>query len=180
MCRTLVLLCCENRWVARAHTFFDPTRTGPLPTTSYNPSHLTVLQSLSPHRTIESGTRLVAGLVNSSRIHPLSGFSRVDFAVHAWRGKFSPSLLPPQVILVFSALTWLLVGSSTEEFSSLDRAWASVTRVSLGEGENFYPQILAAQPTVGPVVVVIYQVLGIVLLLNVVIAILLEVSWSRW
>ncbi|CAN0453570.1 unnamed protein product, partial [Hapterophycus canaliculatus] len=62
------------------------------------------------------------------------------------------------VILVFSALTWLLVGSSTEEFSTLDKAWASVTRVSLGEGENFYPQILAAQPTVGPVVVVIYQV----------------------
>lgn len=77
---------------------------------------------------------------------------------------------------MFSALTWLLVGSSTEEFSSLDRAWASVTRISLGEGENFYPQILAAQPTVGPVVVVIYQVLGIVLLLNVVIAILLEVG----
>eukprot|EP00752_Nemacystus_decipiens_P012801 g11336.t1 len=78
------------------------------------------------------------------------------------------------VILVFSCLTWLLVGSSTVEFSTLESAWQSVTRISLGESENFYPQILAAQPSVGPVVVVLYQVLGIVLLLNVVIAILLE------
>lgn len=83
-----------------------------------------------------------------------------------------------QVILVFSSLTWLLVGSSTVEFSTLESAWKSVTRISLGESENFYPQILAAQPTVGPVVVVLYQVLGIVLLLNVVIAILLEVRQS--
>lgn len=81
-----------------------------------------------------------------------------------------------QVILVFSSLTWLLVGSSTLEFSTLENAWKSVVRISLGESENFYPQILAAQPTVGPVVVVLYQVLGIVLLLNVVIAILLEVG----
>ncbi|CAM9350133.1 unnamed protein product [Ectocarpus sp. 8 AP-2014] len=78
------------------------------------------------------------------------------------------------VILAFAALTWLLVGSSTKEFSTLEDAWQSVTRISLGESENFYPQILDAQPTVGPVVVVLYQVLGVVLLLNVVIAILLE------
>ncbi|CAN0001978.1 unnamed protein product [Ectocarpus fasciculatus] len=78
------------------------------------------------------------------------------------------------VILAFAALTWLLVGSSTKEFSTLEDAWQSVTRISLGESENFYPQILEAQPTVGPVVVVLYQVLGVVLLLNVVIAILLE------
>ncbi|CAM9584781.1 unnamed protein product [Ectocarpus sp. 4 AP-2014] len=78
------------------------------------------------------------------------------------------------VILAFAALTWLLVGSSTKEFSTLEDAWRSVTRISLGESENFYPQILDAQPTVGPVVVVLYQVLGVVLLLNVVIAILLE------
>ncbi|CAM9624346.1 unnamed protein product, partial [Ectocarpus sp. 12 AP-2014] len=78
------------------------------------------------------------------------------------------------VILAFSALMWLLVGSSTKEFSTLEDAWQSVTRISLGESENFYPQILDAQPTVGPVVVVLYQVLGVVLLLNVVIAILLE------
>lgn len=83
-----------------------------------------------------------------------------------------------QVTLVSSALAWLLVGSSIEEFSTLQRAWQSVTRISLGESENFYPQILEAQPTLGPVVVVLYQVLGIVLLLNVVIAILLEVRWS--
>ena len=76
---------------------------------------------------------------------------------------------------MFSNLTWLLVGSSTPEFSSLDEAWRSVIRVTLGESENFYPQILAAQPTVGPVIVVLYQVLGVVLLLNVVIAVLLEV-----
>ncbi|CAM9848372.1 unnamed protein product, partial [Ectocarpus sp. 13 AM-2016] len=78
------------------------------------------------------------------------------------------------VILAFSALAWLLVGSSTKEFSTLEDAWRSVIRISLGESENFYPQILDAQPTVGPVVVVLYQVLGVVLLLNVVIAILLE------
>ncbi|CAM9848987.1 unnamed protein product [Ectocarpus sp. 6 AP-2014] len=78
------------------------------------------------------------------------------------------------VILAFAALTWLLVGSSTKEFSTLVEAWGSVTRISLGESENFYPQILDAQPTVGPVVVVLYQVLGVVLLLNVVIAIFLE------
>ncbi|CAN0206803.1 unnamed protein product, partial [Ectocarpus sp. 12 AP-2014] len=78
------------------------------------------------------------------------------------------------VFLAFSTLTWLLVGSSTKEFSTLEDAWQSVTRISLGESENFYPQILDAQPTVGPVVVVLYQVLGVVLLLNVVIAILLE------
>lgn len=89
-----------------------------------------------------------------------------------------PSILACQVILVFSALTWLLVGSSTQEFSTLLDAFRSVTRISLGESENFYPQILAAQPSVGPVVVVLYQVLGIVLLLNVVIAILLEVGRS--
>ncbi|CAN0552228.1 unnamed protein product, partial [Ectocarpus sp. 12 AP-2014] len=83
----------------------------------------------------------------------------------------------PQVILAFSALAWLLVGSSTKEFSTLGDAWRSVIRISLGESENFYPQILDAQPTVGPVVVVLYQVLGVVLLLNVVIAILLEVGW---
>lgn len=81
-----------------------------------------------------------------------------------------------QVILVFTNLTWLMVGSSAIEFSSLDEAWQSVIRVSLGESENFYPQILAAQPTFGPIVIVFYQVLGLVLLLNVVIAVLLEVS----
>lgn len=90
---------------------------------------------------------------------------------------FVPFCVACQVILVFSSLTWLLVGSSTQEFSTLEDAWKSVTRISLGESENFYPQILAAQPTVGPVVVVLYQVLGIVLLLNVVIAILLEVCF---
>lgn len=81
-----------------------------------------------------------------------------------------------QVNLVFAPLTWLLVGSSTLEFSTLEKAWQSVTRISLGESENFYPQILEAQPTVGPVVVVLYQVLGVVLLLNVVIAVLLQVG----
>ncbi len=86
---------------------------------------------------------------------------------------------PSQVVVVFAALTWLLVGSSTFEFSDLDRAWQSVVRIFLGESENFYPQILEAQPTVGPVVVVLYQVLGVVLLLNVVIAILLEVGSAR-
>ncbi|CAM9245358.1 unnamed protein product, partial [Laminaria digitata] len=78
------------------------------------------------------------------------------------------------VALVFTNLTWLLVGSHSEEFSTPGEAWRSVTRVSLGEYENFYPQILEAQPTVGPVIVVVYQVLGVVLLLNVVIAVLLE------
>ena len=77
--------------------------------------------------------------------------------------------------MVFANLTWLLVGSSTVEFSTLGEAWRSVVRVTLGESENFYPQILEAQPTVGPVIVVLYQVLGVVLLLNVVIAVLLEV-----
>lgn len=76
---------------------------------------------------------------------------------------------------MFANMTWLLVGSSAKEFFTLEEAWRSVLRISLGEAENFYPQILAAQPTVGPVVIVLYQVLGIVLLLNVVIAIILEV-----
>lgn len=48
-------------------------------------------------------------------------------------------------------------------------------RTSLGEAENFYPEILGAVPDIGPVVVILYQVLGIVLLLNVLIAIFLEV-----
>ena len=77
--------------------------------------------------------------------------------------------------MVFTNLTWLLVGSSSTQFSTAGEAWRSVIRVSLGEYENFYPQILAAQPTVGPVIVVLYQVLGVVLLLHVVIAVLLEV-----
>lgn len=80
--------------------------------------------------------------------------------------------------MVFTNLTWLLVGSSAIQFSTLEEAWRSVVRVSLGEYENFYPQILDAQPIVGPVIVVLYQVLGIVLLLNVVIAVLLEVRES--
>eukprot|EP00904_Undaria_pinnatifida_P010525 jgi/Undpi1/6602/HiC_scaffold_20.g09081.m1 len=80
------------------------------------------------------------------------------------------------VVMVFTNLTWLLVGSSAIQFSTLEEAWRSVVRVSLGEYENFYPQILDAQPIVGPVIVVLYQVLGIVLLLNVVIAVLLEGS----
>ncbi|CAM9200045.1 unnamed protein product [Ascophyllum nodosum] len=78
------------------------------------------------------------------------------------------------VVLVFSNLTWLLVGSTAVEFSTFEEAWKSIIRVSLGESENFYPQILAAQPQFGPVVVVLYQVLAIILLLNVVIAVLLE------
>lgn len=76
---------------------------------------------------------------------------------------------------MFANLTWLLVGSSSAEFFTLEEAWRSVIRVTLGEAENFFPQILEAQPTVGPVIVVLYQVLGVVLLLNVVIAMLLEV-----
>ena len=82
-----------------------------------------------------------------------------------------------KVVLVFSNLTWLLVGSTAVEFSTFEEAWKSIIRVSLGESENFYPQILAAQPQFGPVVVVLYQVLAIILLLNVVIAVLLEV-WA--
>lgn len=84
-------------------------------------------------------------------------------------------LNPQKVVLVFTNLTWLLVGSSSKEFYTLEEAWKSIVRVSLGESENFYPQILTAKPDVGPVVVVLYQVLAVILLLNVVIAILLEV-----
>lgn len=52
-------------------------------------------------------------------------------------------------------------------------------RISLGESEKIFPQIIEAQPTVGPLVVVLYQVLGVVLLFNVVIAIILEVRQGR-
>ncbi|CAM9198098.1 unnamed protein product, partial [Laminaria digitata] len=79
------------------------------------------------------------------------------------------------VALVFMNLTWLLVGSRSEAFTTTAETWRSVIRIALGEYENFYPQIMEAQPTVGPVVVVVYQVLEVVLLLNVVIAVLLEV-----
>ena len=82
-----------------------------------------------------------------------------------------------KVVLVFASLTWLLVGSSSEDFSQPGWAWLSVIRVSLGN-ESFYPQILAAQPAGGPVIVVVYQVLAVVLLLNVVIAVLLEVWYT--
>lgn len=78
-------------------------------------------------------------------------------------------------MFVFVQLLWLLTGSSAVEFSTLEGAWQSIIRISLGESENFYPQILEAQPSTGPIVVVLYQVLVIVLLLNVVIAIILEV-----
>ena len=83
-----------------------------------------------------------------------------------------------KVALVFTNLTWLLVGSRSEDFSTPGGAWRSVIRVSLGEYESFYPQILGAQPAVGPVIVVVYQVLAVVLLLNVVIAVLVEVWYS--
>lgn len=78
---------------------------------------------------------------------------------------------------MFANLTYLLAGSGCEHFSTLGEAWRSAIRVSLGEYNNFYPQILAAQPTVGPVIVVLYQVLAVILLLNVVIAILVEVCY---
>lgn len=79
---------------------------------------------------------------------------------------------------MFANLTWLLVGTRIEDFSTAKEAWQSVIRVFLGEYETFYQQIMEAQPTVGPVIVVAYQVLGVVLLLNVVIAVLLEVCYS--
>lgn len=82
-----------------------------------------------------------------------------------------------KVVLVFTNLTHLLAGSSCKDFSTLEEAWRSAIRVSLGEYNNFYPQILAVQPTVGPVIVVFYQVLAVILLLNVVIAILVEVRY---
>lgn len=78
---------------------------------------------------------------------------------------------------MFTNLTWLLVGSRSEEFFTPGEAWRSITRISLGECGIFYPQILEAQPTVGPVIVVVLQVLQMVLLLNVVIAVLLEVRF---
>ena len=76
---------------------------------------------------------------------------------------------------MFANLTWFLVGSRLRDFSTAGEAWRSVIRVLLGEYETFYQQIMEAQPTVGPLIVVAYQVLGVVLLLNVVIAVLLEV-----
>lgn len=79
---------------------------------------------------------------------------------------------------MFTNLTWFFVGPRSEDFSTPRGAWQSVIRVTLGEYETFYSQITEAQPTVGPIIVLVYQVLGVVLLLNVVIAVLLEVRYS--
>ncbi|CAM9735015.1 unnamed protein product [Sphacelaria rigidula] len=78
------------------------------------------------------------------------------------------------VLAVFVEVTWLLVGKGSAHFTRLGDALESMIRVSLGEGESFYPEILEVQPELGVVLVVFYQVLGVVLLLNVVVAILLE------
>ncbi|CAB1099209.1 unnamed protein product [Ectocarpus sp. CCAP 1310/34] len=51
---------------------------------------------------------------------------------------------PMVVVLAFAALTFLLVGSSTKEISTLEDAWRSVIRISPGESDNLYPQILDA------------------------------------
>lgn len=72
-------------------------------------------------------------------------------------------------------LTWLLIGKGSDEFDSLMDALRSMMRISLGESENFYPQMLEVQPEVGPVVITLFHVLVVVLLLNVVVAIILEV-----
>lgn len=78
------------------------------------------------------------------------------------------------VLLVFVDLTWLLIGKGSDEFDSLMDALRSMMRISLGESENFYPQMLEVQPEVGPVVITLFHVLVVVLLLNVVVAIILE------
>lgn len=84
-------------------------------------------------------------------------------------------MLTSQVAFVFSIILWLLAGTTAGEFSTMEGAFCSIIRISLGESENFYPQILEAQSAVGSAVIVLYQVLGVVLLLTVVIAIILEV-----
>ena len=76
---------------------------------------------------------------------------------------------------MFVHVNWLIVGKVSADFTTRESAWRSMLRTSLGEAENFYPEILESIPDIGPVVVVLYQVLGIVLLLNVLIAIFLEV-----
>ncbi|CAM9826595.1 unnamed protein product, partial [Sphacelaria rigidula] len=78
------------------------------------------------------------------------------------------------VLAVFVHVNWLIVGKVSADFTTNQSAWRSMLRTSLGEAENFYPEILGAVPDIGPVVVILYQVLGIVLLLNVLIAIFLE------
>lgn len=84
-------------------------------------------------------------------------------------------LLFLQVLYVFVEVTWLIIGKGYGDFTKLGSAWRSMLRISLGEGENFYPNIKEAQPRVGAVLIIVYQMLGVVVLLNMIVAIILEV-----
>ncbi|CAM9204720.1 unnamed protein product, partial [Sphacelaria rigidula] len=78
------------------------------------------------------------------------------------------------VLFVFVEVTWLIIGTGLGDFTLFSSAWQSMLRISLGEGENFYPQIKETQPEVGAVLIITYQVLGVVVLLSMVVAIILE------
>lgn len=85
-----------------------------------------------------------------------------------------------QVLFVFVEVTWLIIGTGLGDFTLFSSAWQSMLRISLGEGENFYPQIKETQPEVGAVLIITYQVLGVVVLLSMVVAIILEVRGRKY
>ncbi|CAN0281687.1 unnamed protein product, partial [Hapterophycus canaliculatus] len=78
------------------------------------------------------------------------------------------------VVGVYTNLAWVIFGPSSSLFETWSASFVTMTRIALGEFDDMYPRMVAINETAGFIIIVTYQTLQGILLLNIVISILLD------
>jgi hypothetical protein len=77
------------------------------------------------------------------------------------------------VLCLFASITSVVLGTAIDDFSTWRASFVRLWRLAMGEVENFYDVILAANSTLGLMLVVIFHLLVVLLLFNVLISIMI-------
>ncbi|CAM9929852.1 unnamed protein product [Ectocarpus fasciculatus] len=78
------------------------------------------------------------------------------------------------VVGVYSNLVWVIFGPSSLLFATWTTSFVTMTRIALGEFDNIYPLMVDIDGAAAFMIIVSYQTLQVILLLNIVISILLD------
>ncbi|CAM9340593.1 unnamed protein product, partial [Ectocarpus sp. 4 AP-2014] len=78
------------------------------------------------------------------------------------------------VVGVYSNLVWVIFGPSSLLFATWAMSFVTMTRIALGEFDNIYPLMVDIDGAAAFMIIVTYQTLQCILLLNIVISILLD------
>ncbi|CBJ48824.1 Transient Receptor Potential Channel Fragment [Ectocarpus siliculosus] len=78
------------------------------------------------------------------------------------------------VVGVYSNLVWVIFGPSSLLFATWTKSFVTMTRIALGEFDNIYPLMVEIDGAAAFMIIVTYQTLQCILLLNIVISILLD------